>query len=82
MVTAKMHHFVWNVGPEIFSFGPFHVRWYGLFFALGFLVGYEIMAQIYRREGRNLENLSDLLVYLMVGTVIGARRLPKAFRKK
>lgn len=73
MVTAKMHPIVWNVDPQLFSFGPFHIRWYGLFFALGFLLGYEIMGQIYRREKRNLEHLSDLLLYLMVGTVIGAR---------
>jgi prolipoprotein diacylglyceryltransferase len=31
------------------------------------------MAQIYRREQRDLNNLSELLVYLMFGTVIGAR---------
>ncbi len=68
-----MHPFVWNLDPEIFSLGPLHVRWYGVFFALGFFLGYEIMARIYRREGRNLENLSDLLLYLMLGTVIGAR---------
>jgi prolipoprotein diacylglyceryl transferase len=68
-----MTHLVWNVDPEILSFGPFHVRWYGLFFALGFLLGYEIMAQIYRREKRKLGNLSDLLLYLIVGTIIGAR---------
>jgi phosphatidylglycerol:prolipoprotein diacylglycerol transferase len=68
-----MHNIVWNMDPEIFSLGPFHLRWYGLFFSLGFLLGYEIMARIYRREGRNLENLSDLLLYLILGTVIGAR---------
>ncbi len=68
-----MHPLVWNLNPEIFSLGPVHVRWYGVFFALGFFLGYEIMARIYRREGRNLENLSDLLLYLMLGTVIGAR---------
>ncbi len=68
-----MDHFVWNVEPEIFSIGPFHPRWYGLFFALGFAVGYQIMAQFYRREGRPLENLSNLLVYLLFGTIIGAR---------
>ena len=68
-----MQPLVWNVNPEIFSFGSFHIRWYGLFFSLGFLLGYEITARTYRREGRNLENLSDLLLYLILGTVIGAR---------
>ena len=73
MLNFKMHHLVWNVNPEIFSFGPLRPRWYGLFFALGFLLGYEIMAQFYRREKRPLENLSSLLLYLCLGTILGAR---------
>jgi phosphatidylglycerol:prolipoprotein diacylglycerol transferase len=68
-----MYHLVWNVDPEIFRLGPFHLRWYGLFFALGFLLGYVILAQFYRKECRNLDNLSDLLLYLLLGTLIGAR---------
>jgi phosphatidylglycerol:prolipoprotein diacylglycerol transferase len=72
-VTAKMDHLVWHVDPAIFVLGPFEVRWYGLFFALGFLLGFQIMAQFYRREQRDLENLSELCLYLMLGTIIGAR---------
>jgi len=68
-----MDHLVWNVGPEIFGFGPFRIRWYGLFFAVGFVVGYAILTQFYRREGRPIENLSSLLLYLILGTLIGAR---------
>jgi prolipoprotein diacylglyceryl transferase len=68
-----MRHLVWNADPEIFSLGPFQPRWYGFFFALGFFLGYKIMAQFYRREGRNLADLSDLLLYLILGTIIGAR---------
>jgi phosphatidylglycerol:prolipoprotein diacylglycerol transferase len=72
-VPFKMHHPVWNVDPQIFSLGRFQPRWYGLFFALGFLLGYEIMAEVYRKEGRDLGSLSDLLLYLILGTIIGAR---------
>jgi prolipoprotein diacylglyceryl transferase len=68
-----MHHLVWNIDPAIFTFGPISVRWYGLFFALGFFLGFQIMAQIYRAEQRPLENLSDLFLYLMLGTIVGAR---------
>lgn len=72
-LTAKMHHWVWSVDPAILTIGPFAIRWYGGFFALGFFLGYEIMAQIYRREQRSPENLSELFLYLMLGTIIGAR---------
>lgn len=68
-----MRHWVWNIDPAIFRLGPFEVRWYGLFFALGFFLGFQIMAQIYRREQRDLNNLSELLLYVMLGTIIGAR---------
>src|SRR5919106_2105892 len=73
MVPSKMYPLVWGIDPEIFSLGPFQPRWYGLFFALGFFLGYEITAQFYRREERNLKNLSDLFLYLLLGTMIGAR---------
>jgi prolipoprotein diacylglyceryl transferase len=68
-----MRHWVWNIDPAIFRLGPFEVRWFGLFFAFGFFLGFQIMAQIYRREQRGLNNLSELLFYLMLGTIIGAR---------
>lgn len=68
-----MRHFIWNVDPAIFILGPIEIRWYGLFFALGFLLGFQIMMQFYRREQRELENLSELCLYLMLGTIIGAR---------
>jgi phosphatidylglycerol---prolipoprotein diacylglyceryl transferase len=49
------------------------VRWYGLFFALGFLSGYRVLVQIYRNETRSEENLSNLFLYIFFGTVLGAR---------
>ncbi|HEY7217760.1 MAG TPA: prolipoprotein diacylglyceryl transferase [Candidatus Binatia bacterium] len=68
-----MSHLIWNVDPAIFTLGPIQVRWYGLFFALGFLFGFEIMTQIYSKEQRPLDGLSELVLYLMIGTIIGAR---------
>ena len=68
-----MRHLVWNISPDIVHLGPFRLRWYGLFFALGFLFGYRIMAQIYHREGRNIEELSNLVLYIFFGTILGAR---------
>lgn len=68
-----MSPLVWNVSPEIFRLGPFAPRWYGVFFALGFFLGYMIMVQIYRRENREEENLSSLFLYIFAGTLVGAR---------
>jgi phosphatidylglycerol:prolipoprotein diacylglycerol transferase len=70
-----MNHFVWEFSPviEFLRFGPFAPRYYGLMFAIGFMVGYSFMQKIYRREGRNEEDLSSLLVHVMLGTILGAR---------
>jgi phosphatidylglycerol:prolipoprotein diacylglycerol transferase len=64
---------IWNVDPEIARIGPFAIRWYSLFFALGFLVGYFIIRAIFRKEQRDVALLDSLLVYLILGTIIGAR---------
>ncbi len=63
----------WDVNPEILKLGPFTIRWYGLLFALGFIVGYQIMSFIFKRENRKEADLNDLLWYMILGTVIGAR---------
>src|SRR5688572_4536002 len=63
----------WSASPEIFTIGPLTLRWYGLLFALGFLIGFKIMEKIFRREGRTTEHLDALLLYLIIGTTLGAR---------
>jgi phosphatidylglycerol:prolipoprotein diacylglycerol transferase len=68
-----MDYLAWNIDPEIVGLGSFAPRWYGLLFAAGFVLGYLILAQIYRRERRSEEHLSSLLLYILSGTIIGAR---------
>lgn len=74
-----MDHFVWNATPEIFSFEDLifgldlTMRWYGLFFAIGFGIGYKLMSDMYKDANKSLNDLDDMLVYLILGTVIGSR---------
>ena len=68
---------LWDVSPELFKaeiFG-FHLepRWYGLFFALGFLIGQQIMFHIFKKEGKPAQDVETLTVYMVLATVIGAR---------
>lgn len=63
----------WNVRPEIVQFGPFTVRWYGLFFAILFAVGYLIARWQFRIEHKDEGQLDSLLVYVVIGTIVGAR---------
>lgn len=41
----------WNVDPVLFHLGPFTVRWYGIMFVIGFILGYNIVARMFRHEG-------------------------------
>jgi phosphatidylglycerol:prolipoprotein diacylglycerol transferase len=63
----------WNPDPDILSVGPLHVRWYGLMFLLGFSIGYAIIRWMCQIEKKKFEELEGLLVYVMAGTMIGAR---------
>lgn len=68
-----LSYIVWNADPILFSLGPVSVRWYGLAFALGFFIGYNIVARMFKHEGAPESWLGTLLIYLIVGTVVGAR---------
>ncbi|MCB0282780.1 MAG: prolipoprotein diacylglyceryl transferase [Calditrichae bacterium] len=63
----------WNIDREIFSFGIITIRYYSLFFLISFLLGIVIMKRIFRAENRPETDVDDLLVYVMIGTVLGAR---------
>lgn len=64
---------LWDVDPEIFKIGPIAVRWYGLLFALAFLLGYHIVERMFKAEKIDLAWLDKLFLYTMIATVIGAR---------
>lgn len=63
----------WNVDPEIFSLGQLSIRWYGLLFATAFLSGYLVFTRYLATERLSSEMLDQLLIYIAVGTVLGAR---------
>lgn len=64
---------IWNVDPTFFSMGPVVVRWYGLMFAVGFLLGCNILGRIYRHEGMPEKWVGILLLWVVGATIIGAR---------
>ena len=68
-----LNEIVWNVDPTLVSFGPFSVRWYGLAFAVGFILGYNIVARMFKHEGAPEKWLGILLTYVVIATIVGAR---------
>ena len=64
----------WNVNPDIFHLGGITVRWYGLLFVSGFILGYYIFRRFFQREGIPADRVIDPLLYtLLIGTLVGAR---------
>lgn len=63
----------WNPSPELFSIGPISIRWYGLMFATGFLLGFSILTKMFKFEGSNPEWVEKLFVYVIIATIVGAR---------
>ena len=64
----------WNVNPDIFHLGGITVRWYGLLFVSGFILGYYIFRRFFQREGIPADKVIDPLLYtLLIGTLVGAR---------
>lgn len=61
------------MNPEIFRIGSFAVRWYGLLFVSGFVIGYWMFARFFKREKVNEALLDPLLYTLLIGTLVGAR---------
>ncbi len=60
-------------GATIQQFGPVLIRWYGVLFAAAFLCGYFIGRKLFIDAGKDVALADRLLMYIIVGTVVGAR---------
>lgn len=67
-----LNYIVWDFNPILFD-SFITLRWYSLMFLIGFLIGYKIIEKIFKHEGAQEKWLGSLLLWVMVGTVIGAR---------
>ena len=63
----------WDFDPVIFEVFGHPIRYYGVFFALAFYLGYLILSKIFRKENVSQDDLDKLTLYMVIGTVIGAR---------
>jgi prolipoprotein diacylglyceryl transferase len=64
---------IWNASPEIFSYGQLALRWYGLLFALGFLVSQQILYYMHKKEGKPEKEVDTLTIVMVIATILGAR---------
>jgi phosphatidylglycerol:prolipoprotein diacylglycerol transferase len=64
-----------DIDPDIISIGPIRIRWYGVMYILGFLASYFLIQRQRRAQqiGLKGELVQDLMIYLIIGLVLGAR---------
>lgn len=64
---------IWNVDPTLLELGPLTIRWYGLLYAMTFLVGLLLLQRMFRFEKVNPEWADKVFIYMIIGTIVGAR---------
>lgn len=68
-----LNYIIWDVSPAIID--GFHVRWYGLFFGIGFFLSYIFAKKIFKRDGLSASEVDDfafgLFLFLLVGLRLG-----------
>lgn len=67
--------FYHNINPVLLELGPFQIRYYGLFYALGFVIAYFLISYLAKKKELPItkDDVADLLVYEVIGIVLGAR---------
>ena len=64
-----------NINPTLLKLGPFEIRYYGIIFVLGFIIAYFFINYLSKQRNLKLtkDDILDLLFYLIIGGVVGAR---------
>ncbi len=60
-------------GPDILQIGPISLRWYGLLIALSVFIGLNLSTNLASARGIKKGIISDLLPFIVLSSVIGAR---------
>jgi len=66
-------------GAELVELGPFSLRWYGILIAIALLIGLNISNRLAIIKGLPNGFISDLIPYLVLASLIGARIYYVAF---
>ena len=68
-----LNYFIWDASPNLLKIGSFVIKWYSMLFALGFVIGRQLLGYIFQQEKKSLNDVDILVTYMILATVIGAR---------
>lgn len=66
-------YIVWDADPVMFSVGGFELRYYGLMWAITFLLGERFFSNYAKREGFGPQIIETGFVWIVLGAIFGAR---------
>lgn len=64
---------IWNPSDSIIDLGFFALRYYSMFFLLAFVFSYIVVKKQFEKHGVDVALMDSLTVYVVLGTLIGAR---------
>lgn len=66
---------IWNVNPDIFTIPgiDWPLKWYGVMWLLGFVIGQQLMFHFFKKDGKPSEDVETLTLYMFIATILGAR---------
>jgi len=68
-----LNYVIWDVNPDILNLGPLTIRWYGLLWALPFVIGYLVIGKMFKKENIKAELVDSLTMYVAIGAILGSR---------
>lgn len=71
-MTDILGYIVWDVNPVLID-SFVQIRYYSLMFAIGFWLGFNIVAKMFKHDGAPENWLFSLLIWVVCATIIGAR---------
>ncbi len=72
-------NFIWNINPDIFSFGPFQLKWLTILLVVGVLAGRKLLSYMFKKEGANSGEVGSVFNFTLVGAILCARLFYVAF---
>lgn len=88
MIQSTLSYLYWDPSPTAFTVPLIKrpIAWYGILFALGFFIGFYLLMSLFKRYARGVTDWSEealkkkgrlfserLMIYVIIGTVVGAR---------
>ncbi len=72
-ILSPLCYIHWAPDPVLFDLGIIALRWYGILFALGFLISHQILRYYFETERIPQSLLDSLTIYVLIASIIGAR---------